>query len=256
MKKILLPILFLFLVVLAQAQIEKILPEAPNPPKLVVDYTNTLTADQVNALESKLKLYDDSTSNQLAVVLVQNTGIYEIADYAYQLGRKWGVGNKEFNNGIVILVSIEKHQVFIATGTGLEGAVPDMIAKQIIESSIVPNFKGNDYYSGLNKGTDDLIASIKGEYKAPPGYADRNNDNGDIPIGIILFLIIFIILSIKNRGGGSGSFMSRRGYTGIPPIIGFPLGGGGGSDSSDSGGGSFGGFGGGGFSGGGAGGSW
>lgn len=255
MKKIIFPILFLFLGAIAQAQIEKILPEAPNPPKLVVDYTNTLTVDQVNALESKLKLYDDSTSNQLAVVLVQNTGIYEIADYAYQLGRKWGVGNKEFNNGIVVLVSIEKHQVFIATGTGLEGAVPDMIAKQIIESSIVPNFKGNDYYGGLNKGTDDLITSIKGEYKAPPGYADRNNDNGDIPIGIILFFIIIIILSMKNKGGGGGSFMSRRGYTGIPPIIGFPLGGGG-SDSSDSGGGSFGGFGGGGFSGGGAGGSW
>lgn len=255
MKKILLPILFLFLGAFVQAQIEKILPEAPNPPKLVVDFTNTLTADQVNALESKLKVYDDSTSNQIAVVLVQNTGIYEIADFAYQLGRKWGVGNKEFNNGIVVLVSIEKHQVFIATGYGLEGAVPDMIAKQIIESSIVPNFKGNDYYGGLNKGTDDLIAATKGEYKAPPGYANRNKGGGDIPIGLIFFIIIVIIASLKNKGGGGGgSFMSRRGYTGIPPIIGFPSSGG--SDRDDSGGGSFGGFGGGGFGGGGAGGSW
>jgi len=254
MKKILLPILLICFVV-ANAQIEKILPAAPNPPKLVVDFTSTLTPDQINALESKLKVYDDTTSNQIAVVLVGNTGIYEIADYAYQLGRKWGVGNKEFNNGIVVLVSIEKHQVFIATGYGLEGAVPDMIAKQIIESSIVPNFKGNDYYGGLNKGTDDLIAAIKGEYKAPPGYADRNKKD-ELPVALIIFVVFIIIFSIRNKNGGGGSYMSRRGYHGVPPIIGFPLGGGSdsGSSSSDSGG--FGGFGGGSFGGGGAGGSW
>lgn len=254
MKKILLPILLLCFVV-ANAQIEKILPSAPNPPKLVVDYTSTLTTDQINALETKLKVYDDTTSNQIAVVLIANTGIYEIADYAYQLGRKWGVGNKEFNNGIVILVSIEKHQVFIATGYGLEGAVPDMVAKQIIESSIVPNFKGNDYYGGLNKGIDDLIAAIKGEYKAPPGYADRNK-NDQFPVALIIFIIFIILFSISNRNGGGGSYMSRRGYHGIPPIIGFPLGGGSDSGSSGSDSGSFGGFGGGGFGGGGAGGSW
>jgi uncharacterized protein len=254
MKKILLPILLICFVV-ANAQIEKILPAAPNPPKLVVDFTSTLTPDQINALESKLKVYDDTTSNQIAVVLVGNTGIYEIADYAYQLGRKWGVGNKEFNNGIVVLVSIEKHQVFIATGYGLEGAVPDMIAKQIIESSIVPNFKGNDYYGGLNKGTDDLIAAIKGEYKAPPGYADRN-DKDEFPLALIIFVVFIIIFSIRNKNGGGGSYMSRRGYHGVPPIIGFPLGGGSDSGSSGSDSGGFGGFGGGSFGGGGAGGSW
>jgi uncharacterized protein len=254
MKKILLPILLICFFV-ANAQIEKILPAAPNPPKLVVDFTSTLTPDQINALESKLKVYDDSTSNQIAVVLVGNTGIYEIADYAYQLGRKWGVGNKEFNNGIVVLVSIEKHQVFIATGYGLEGAVPDMIAKQIIESSIVPNFKGNDYYGGLNKGTDDLIAAIKGEYKAPPGYADRNKKD-EFPVALIIFVVFIIIFSIRNKNGGGGSYMSRRGYHGVPPIIGFPLGGGSDSGSSGSDSGGFGGFGGGSFGGGGAGGSW
>jgi uncharacterized protein len=254
MKKILLPILLICFVV-ANAQIEKILPAAPNPPKLVVDFTSTLTPDQINALESKLKVYDDTTSNQIAVVLVGNTGIYEIADYAYQLGRKWGVGNKEFNNGIVLLVSIEKHQVFIATGYGLEGAVPDMIAKQIIESSIVPNFKGNDYYGGLNKGTDDLIAAIKGEYKAPPGYADRNKKD-EFPVALIIFVVFIIIFSIRNKNGGGGSYMSRRGYHGVPPIIGFPLGGGSDSGSSGSDSGGFGGFGGGSFGGGGAGGSW
>ena len=254
MKKILLPILLICFVV-ANAQIEKILPAAPNPPKLVVDFTSTLTPDQINALESKLKVYDDTTSNQIAVVLVGNTGIYEIADFAYQLGRKWGVGNKEFNNGIVVLVSIEKHQVFIATGYGLEGAVPDMIAKQIIESSIVPNFKGNDYYGGLNKGTDDLIAAIKGEYKAPPGYADRNKKD-EFPVALIIFVVFIIIFSIRNKNGGGGSYMSRRGYHGVPPIIGFPLGGGSDSGSSGSDSGGFGGFGGGSFGGGGAGGSW
>ena len=261
MKRLLLPI-FLFLAFLASAQIEKAIPDAPNPPRLVVDLTGTLTADQRAALEAKLVAYDDSSSNQIAVVIVPTTGDYDIAEFSFALGRKWGVGNKEFNNGVVFLIAKNDRKVFIAPGYGLEGAIPDIIAKQIIENIVVPNFKGNDFYGGINAGTDALIQAAEGEYKAPAGYGDRGKQKRIPLLGVIIAIIIFwIIFSKIGGGGGGGSFMSRRGYRDFrgPSVWWFPTGGGGGGGGfggGGGGGGGFGGFGGGGFGGGGAGGSW
>jgi len=261
MKRLLLPI-FLFLAFLASAQIEKAIPDAPNPPRLVVDLTGTLTADQRAALEAKLVAYDDSTSNQIAVVIVPTTGDYDIAEFSFALGRKWGVGNKEFNNGVVFLIAKNDRKVFIAPGYGLEGAIPDIIAKQIIENIVVPNFKGNDFYGGINAGTDALIQAAEGEYKAPAGYRDRGKQKKIPLLGVIIAIIIFwIIFSKIGGGGGGGSFMSRRGYRNFrgPSVWWFPTGGGGGGGGfggGGGGGGGFGGFGGGSFGGGGAGGSW
>ena len=141
-----------------QAQIEKELPQRPQPPKLVVDYTNTLAPDQIQALENKLVAFDDSTSNQIAIVIVESTGDRDISDFAVALGRAWGIGNKEFNNGILLLVAKADRKMWIATGYGLEGALPDATAKQIIENEIKPNFKENDFYRGLDEGTDAIIA--------------------------------------------------------------------------------------------------
>ena len=118
MKKLLLPILLLF-VSIAEAQIEKVIPDPTMPPRLVVDFTSTLTFDQRESLESKLVAYDDSTSNQIVVVIVPSTGDYDISDYALALGRKWGVGGKEFNNGIVFLIAKNDRKLWIATGYGL-----------------------------------------------------------------------------------------------------------------------------------------
>ena len=261
MKRLLLPI-FLFLAFLASAQIEKAIPDAPNPPRLVVDLTGTLTADQRSALEAKLVAYDDSTSNQIAVVIVPTTGDYDIAEFSFALGRKWGVGNKEFNNGVVFLIAKNDRKVFIAPGYGLEGAIPDIIAKQIIENIVVPNFKGNDFYGGINAGTDALIQAAEGEYKAPAGYGDRGKQKRVPLLGVIIAIIIFwIIFSKIGGGGGGGSFMSRRGHRNFrgPSVWWFPTGGGGGGGGfggGGGGGGGFGGFGGGSFGGGGAGGSW
>ena len=259
MKKFLLPILLL-LASVSFGQIEKVIPPQPVPPRLVVDLTGTLAPDQRDALEAKLVAYDDTTSNQIAVVIIPTTGDYDISEVAYMIGRKWGVGNKEFNNGIVFLVAKNDRKVFIATGYGLEGAIPDITAKRIIENEVVPNFRGNDYYRGIDFGVDALMLAAAGEYKAPAGYGNRGRKGtgGSLLGMIIVFLIILFILSRINRGGG-GAFMSRRGYrnwTG-PSTMWFPPSGGGGSGwGGGGGGGGFGGFGGGGFGGGGAGGSW
>jgi uncharacterized protein len=230
------------------------------PIRLVNDFTNTLTPDQQQALENKLVAFDDSTSTQIAVVIIQSLDGNDISDYNVKLGRAWGVGGKEFSNGVVLLVSIDDHKLNIATGYGVEGALPDVTCKHIIDNEIVPNFKGNDYYGGIEQGTDAIIQAVKGEYKAPAGYGRKKI----ISFGRIIFFIIVIILFLifSSRGGGrGGSFMSRRGA--MPFILGNLLGsmgrsggGGGWSGGGGSSSGGFGGFGGGSFGGGGASGSW
>jgi uncharacterized protein len=241
--------------------VDQFIPERPSPPKLVNDYLHILTEDQKQALEKKLVAFDDSTSNQIAVITLGDIGDYEIEDYAVALGRKWGIGGKDYNNGVVLVVLIDKkrdkRKIWIATGYGLEGAIPDITAKQIIENEIIPNFKSNDIYRGLEEGTNALMLASAGEYKAPEGYHKRKKKDGGAPLGIIIFVIIFLIISAISRRGGGGGMISGRGRRGNIPPIWFPSGGfSSGRSGGGFGGGGFGGFGGGSFGGGGAGGSW
>src|SRR4051812_19543304 len=211
MKRFLFTIIFLIPLF---AGISQTIPARPSPPRLVNDYTNTLTADQKAALEQKLVAYDDSTSNQVAIVIVPTTNDYAPVDYATKLGREWGIGNKKTNNGVVILVAKDDHQVFIAPGYGLEGALPDITVKSIIDNEITPNFKNNDFYRGLDIGTTAIFKAAAGEYKAPAGYrsARGKGSGGGSILGIII--IIFIIIMLVGRGGGrgGGGMFSRRGY--------------------------------------------
>jgi uncharacterized protein len=233
------------------------IPPKPNPPRLVNDFAGVLSPEEVAALERKLVAYDDSTSNQIVIVLVKTLKDYPIEEYSLKLFREWGIGNKKTNNGVLILAAIDDHKVRIETGYGLEGAIPDIIANSIITNDIVPAFRNGNYYEGLDKASNSIIAAAAGEYKAPENYRDRGK-KGKFPVGLIVVLIIlFLLFSNRNRGGGGG-FASRRGFRGgfIPLIFpggGFGSGGGGGWSG---GGGGFGGFGGGSSGGGGASGSW
>ena len=263
MKKLALIIAVLFSVC-AFAQIEKYIPEPPNPPRLVNDFAKILSPDQVQYLERKLTAYDDSTSNQIAIVTVTDLHDYAAVDYAVALGRKWGIGGKQFNNGVIILVSTGgdegNRDAFIATGYGLEGAIPDITANSILNTELIPNLRTGNYYAAFDRASDALIQAAAGEYQAPTGYRNRGRSRGSgmgrLIIGIIIF---FVILSMfgggSNRGGG---YMSRRGYRGFGGPVFFPTGGmgGGGWSGGGSSGGGFGGFGGGSFGGGGAGGNW
>jgi len=260
MKRLLL-FIALFISVFASGQIEKIIPSRPNPPRLVNDFTHTLTPEQVQALEQKLVAYDDSTSNQVAVVLINTTGDYPIEDVSLGILRNWGVGGKEHNNGIVLLVAKDDHKVRIEVGYGLEGAIPDVTAKSIIDNDITPNFKEGNFYRGLDDATDDIIKAAAGEYTAPAGYHKKGKA---FPVGAIIFFIILLIIAFSRGGGKGGGMISRRGWGGFGTgwIIGSMLGGGGwsgggsGGGWSGGGGGGFGGFGGGGGGGGGASGGW
>jgi uncharacterized protein len=255
-------LLFLF-IWLSAVLVAQNVPAKPSPPRLVNDFVGLLTQDQKDNLEQKLVAYDDSTSNQIVVVIVKTLDDYDAVDYAVKLGREWGVGNKKSNNGVIFLMSMEqgKRTVFIAPGYGLEGALPDITCKQIVQAEVIPQFKQDNYFRGISDGIDAIIQASRGEYKAPAGYRKRGNGSGGG--GGIIFIIILIVVFfiVSRRGGGPrGGLMSRRGF-GILPFLMFPGGGSGGRSSgwgggSSGGGGGFGGFGGGSFGGGGAGGSW
>lgn len=261
--KVLLLSLSLFVSFLSVAQD---IPARPSPPRLVNDLANILSPQEEQQLERELVAFDDSTSNQIAIVLVNTLGDYPIEEYAVKLFREWGVGNKKNNNGVVLLAAIQDRKVRIEVGYGLEGAIPDITANYIIEDDIKPNFRSGDYYEGLSKAAHSIIKAAAGEYKAPANYRKKKGGGSALPFGFLVVIIILIVIfGGRNNRGGGGGFMSRRGSGWLGPfILGNMLGsgssgsswGGGGGGWSGGGGGGFGGFGGGSSGGGGASGSW
>ena len=224
------------------------IPERPDC--LVSDYAKVLNATQLQDMEKRLRDLDDSTGNQIVVVTLTDLEGYDISDYATQLGRKWGVGHKDKNNGVVIVVKIKtkfsKGQAFIAPGYGLEGALPDATCKKIVEKEMIPKFKENDYCGGINKALDVIIPIVKGEYSSDE-Y--EKYDNAATYISIGFFVVFIIVVILFSRGGGGTTYSSGGTYSGTRYY-------GGSSSWSSSSSSGFGGFGGGSFGGGGAGGSW
>ena len=233
------------------------LPSPPNPPRLVNDYTNTLTAHQVDVLERKLVAYNDSTSTQILVFLVDDLQGYSIEQYATEIGHSWGVGQQGKNNGAVILVKPKKGnasgQVNISPGYGMEEFVTDATAKRIIEKEMIPAFKENDYYTGIDNAVNVIMSLCSGKFSQDE-YA--NSDDG-FPLWLVVLFIIAIIIILSKFSDNNGQSYTGGGTRTIwIPMGGFGGGFSGGSSGGGFGGGGFGGFGGGGFGGGGASGSW
>jgi uncharacterized protein len=243
------------------------IPDRPVPPRLVNDFARLLSGEEVNALERKLVSFNDSTSTQIAIVIVKDLNGYDPADYAQRLGEKWGVGQKGRNNGVLIMVKTKtdtKGEVQIASGYGLEGAIPDLACIDIVNKEILPAFRNGDYYGGLDRATSVLMSLARGEYSAAQyGQKGKKSGKNEIPFGLVIF-IIFIIISVigrksggsNNKGIGSGNLPLWLLLGGLSSGRGSHGGSWGGFSGGSSGGGGFGGFGGGSFGGGGAGGSW
>ena len=237
-------------------------PSRPMPARLVNDLAGLFDVSQAAELERILVSFDDSTSNQIAVLTVNDLEGYEASEYATRIGLDWGVGSEKFDNGVVILVKPKTSspgQVFIAVGYGLEGAIPDAYAKRIINNEMIPCFMENDYYGGVYKACEILMKLASGEISQMQEYEEDDEIYAIIAFLIIIFMII-IILSFANKNGGAGGNGGSRGrnvYTGPIITTGNDFGGWGRSSGFGGGGfGGFGGFGGGSFGGGGAGGSW
>jgi len=248
------------------------IPEKPYPPRLVNDFAGILDPYEIQSLENKLVAFDDSTSTQIAIVTVPDLKGYAISDYAFRLAEKWGIGRQGQDNGVLILIKpktseTSRGEVFIAPGYGLEGAIPDLACKQIIEYEMLPAFRQGNYFSGLDKSIYVLMSLASGEFPADQ-YIKKGGDDLDAIVPIIIFVIIvLIIMFFRSSGGSNQKHISKNG---LPLWLylmmmnsgsnrhsgswgGFS---GGGGYGGRGGGGGFGGFGGGSFGGGGAGGSW
>ena len=232
-------------------------PKRPSPQRLVNDLAGILSESERNDLEKKLVRYDDSTSTQIVVVTIKSTGDYTIDQVALNILHDWGVGDKQKDNGVVILAAIDDRHINIQTGYGMEGALPDALCGRIIDRLIVPAFKQQRYYDGFNQATDAIIERAKGEYK-------NDGTGGEADASSVLFFLlivgIFIFFIIYKNRNNRGMVVSRRGYSNWDGGGWRYIGGGGGyhdnNDNSGGGGFDFGGFGGGDGGGGGASGEW
>jgi uncharacterized protein len=257
----------LFFIISSGTIFSQDIPDKPVPPRLVNDFAGLLNAEEANMLERKLVSFNDSTSTQIAIVIVSDLGGYDKADYAQRLGDKWGIGQKGRNNGILILVKTKsdtRGEVQIATGYGVEGPIPDLTCSDIVNNEILPAFRNGDYYGGLNNATTVIMSLARGEFTAADyGQKAGKSSGKDLPIGLIIFAVIIIVALISRKSGGSNNKNISTG--GLPFWLlmgmmnsgrGSNSGSWGGFSGGGGGGGGFGGFGGGSFGGGGAGGSW
>jgi uncharacterized protein len=225
----------------------------------VTDETGTLTSSQTGSLETKLSNFDKETSNQVVVYIISSLNGESLEETSYEIAEKNGIGKKSKNNGVLLFIVKNDRMLRIEVGYGLEGALPDALAGQIIRKEITPYFKQGKYYEGIDAGVDAIILATKGEYTQDKQYSEKENDFGigccGVPVLVLvifLFFGVFFVTSILRRifgwGRGTGrrsSWWNSGGWTS-------------GSGSSWSSGSSFGGFSGGGgsFGGGGASGSW
>lgn len=182
-------------------------PEKPSPPRLVNDLAGMFTSEEVYSLENKLVDFSNRTSTQMVVVTVDDLHGEDKSMVATEIGQKWGVGSADFDNGIVLLIKPKtpssKGEVFIATGYGLEGVIPDAIAKRIVEHEIIPSFKAGNYYEGVNKALNTMMQLSLGEYSAKE-YEEKTAE--EVPPGaifgmIVLFFFFFSLIGRASRLG-------------------------------------------------------
>ena len=226
----------------------------------VVDQAELLDPAQEAALTQRLEAVEKASSRQLVVATVSSLEGHPIEDYGYRLGRHWGIGQSEANNGMLLLVAPNERRVRIEVGYGLEPIMTDALAHQIIEGQILPRFRDDDYPGGINAGADAIIAQLQ----APPEQAEQraleaqaaSTDGGGggsiFPLIFWLVVLLFIFIPLLRSGMRGRKYRGRRRRRGPVIIWGPGLGSGGwGGSSGSSGWGGGGGWSGGGFSGGG-----
>ena len=233
----------------------------------VNDFENLLTDSQEQELESFLTQFAEQTSNEIVVATLSLPEGEDVMDYSYRISSSLGIGQADKNNGVLLAIYPKERKVDIEVGYGLEAAIPDIVAFNIIEKDIRPHFRRGDYASGINQAVKAISVLAKEEFNEAleDRYYENDSDRG-ISEGrrlIILFIILIFLILLFGRGDGGGGGYNRRGkYRGYNGPWIFPTGGGswgrggGGSFGGGFGGGDFGGFGGGGFGGGGALGDW
>ena len=199
--------------------------EIPKKPKLQTsiydDYIQLLSPSEKNALEKKLIRYSDTTSTQIVVAIISSTDGENINYLGAQWAHSWGIGQKKEDNGVFILLAKEDRRIAINTGYGVEHLLTDAMSRRIIEKDIIPYFKKNDYYGGLNSGADAIFKVLSGEYQGT-----RQTESEGSPV-IPIFIIIFITPSVERLvflaicEAGKRQFISSISNTFISAFVSF-----------------------------------
>jgi len=249
----------------------------PELSRRVTDLTATLSAEQVASLESGLAAFEAKKGSQIAVLIVPTTQPEDIAQFGIRVAEQWKIGRKKIDDGVILIVAKDDRTLRLEVGYGLEGAIPDAIAKRVIAETITPYFKSGDFYGGIEAGVQQLMRLIEGESLPSPAPGQGGGDDAIFGLlvvgGVVGGWLLSIMMSRPAAGGVAalGSGVAGAFLLGFSPLLlfiavfvfaavasGFRGGGGwssGGRGGGFGGGGSWGG-GGGGFGGGGASGSW
>jgi uncharacterized protein len=176
-------------------------PKFPILNSSVVDTIGLLSLQEKKQLVNKLKINEENSSNQIVVVIIKSLDSEDINSYGYQLGRYWKIGQKDKNNGVLLIIAMDEHKIRIEVGYGLEAVLSDAIASDIINSIMVPKFRQKDFYKGINSAIDSIIKATKDEYKISKKSQQLAQDEQFIPylFMILIFIQIFISKIVKEK---------------------------------------------------------
>ncbi len=206
----------------------------------VTDLTGTLTAEQKNTLEQRLAAFESAKGSQIAVLVLPSTKPEEIEQFSIRVAEAWKIGRKGTDDGLILVVAKDDRRLRIEVGYGLEGAIPDAVAKRVISETITPRFKAGDFYGGISAGVDQLIKLVEGEKLPPPsasasssGHASEGRDPFEYLIPGFFFILIvgaalrtFLgrfpgAIATGVAAGVAGWVMFSIGIAGIAAIIAF-----------------------------------
>lgn len=181
----------LWLLWMAVAWAQAVLP-LPELRSRVIDQTGTLDPAQQAALESRLAAFEAQRGTQIVVVLVPTTQPEDIADYTQRLGDAWKIGRQDVGDGVLFVVAKNDRRVRIATSKTLEGAIPDLVARRIIDQAVTPAFRSNDFAGGIGAGVDQIMARVSGENLPLPETGNAPDDAGFAPMDLLIFLVFAV----------------------------------------------------------------
>ena len=197
----------------------------PLPPlrARVTDQTGTLDAGQVAALEARLAAFETQRGTQIAVVLVPTTQPEDIADYTQRLGDAWKIGRREVGDGVLFVVAKNDRRVRIAPAKALEGAIPDLMARRIIDQAVTPAFRRNDFAGGVQAGVDQIIAKVSGENLPLPDEGGSTGGADFAPMELLIFLVFAVPIAsgvLRSLFGNKlGTLLTGAGAGGLAWVL-------------------------------------
>lgn len=210
MRRLLLCVAWLLAAVAAPLWAQDVQP-VPAPTARVLDNTGTLSESQRAALEAKLAAFEAQAGPQIVVLIVNNTAPEDISSYAQRVADSWKIGRRNVGDGVLVLVAKGDRQVRVEVAKALEGAIPDLAARQIIDNAIRPAFRANDYAGGLNAALDQLMGRIRGEHLPPPAARGGGSDAGSLFGGMpIEGIAIFFFVAVSMVGGLLSRIVGRK----------------------------------------------